>query len=208
VAAKPTGERDMSLSSSEPGSSSSPRNGQSGPGPSRPSSSGSGQPDPAARGSGLRRSALLGPSGAPRGRSRMPMRVIVGALSVLLLVGTGSHIVPAIKAGLHDGTRGSWIATTRSCVRGACVWKGKFVLPGGHVVLTSAQYSGRLPAGMHVGTSVAGLYPGGSGLVFPAAGSSLWISLLIAMALALFGLYWSCHRVVAGYLKRRREQPA
>jgi hypothetical protein len=49
------------------------------------------------------------------------------------------------------------------------------VLPGGHVVLTSAQYSGRLPAGMHVGTSVAGLYPGGSGLVFPAAGSSLWI---------------------------------
>ncbi len=139
----------------------------------------------------------------PRGRSRMPMRVVVAVVSALLLFGTATHIWPAFRAGLREGTRGSWVATARTCARNACTWRGKFVLPNGHVLLTSAQYSGRLPANIHVGTTIAGLYPGGSGLVFPLNGSDLWISLLIAMIFSIIGLYWSCHRLVENYFKGR-----
>jgi hypothetical protein len=133
----------------------------------------------------------------------MPMRVIVGVLSALLLFGTATHIWPAIRAGLREGTHGSWVATGKTCVRQACTWKGKFVLPHGHVLLTSAQYSGKLPPNIHLGTSIAGLYPGGSGLVFPPTGSDLWISLLIAMVFSILGLYWSCHLLVENYFKRQ-----
>jgi len=143
----------------------------------------------------------------PGGRGRLPMRPIVAVLSLLLLFGTGTHIAPAIRAGLRDGTHGSWVATARTCVRHACTWQGKFVLPSGHVLLTSVEYLGQLPRGIHAGTAVAGLYPGGSHQIFPATGSDLWISLLIAMAFGLLGLYWSSHRVVRNYLAGRPLLP-
>lgn len=137
-------------------------------------------------------------------RSRLPMRLLVGALAALILVGTATHIGPAFRAGMHDGTRGAWVVTGRTCVRNACTWKGKFVTPGGHVLVTSAQFSGQVPAGTHVGTSVAGLYPGG-GLIFPAAGSDLWISLLIAIVLSLLALVWASRPLISNYLRQRAE---
>jgi hypothetical protein len=48
------------------------------------------------------------------------------------------------------------------------------------------------------------LYPGGS-LVFPTTGSDLWISLVVAIAVALLGLYWATRRWVAGYLRQRSD---
>jgi hypothetical protein len=74
--------------------------------------------------------------------------------------------------------------------------------PNGHVLLSSAQYAGRLPAGVHGGTSVAGLFPGG-GLVYPLTGSDEWISLLVLLVFAVIGLYWSSHRLVAKYIRDR-----
>jgi hypothetical protein len=134
----------------------------------------------------------------------MPGRLVVGALSAVLLVALGDRLVPAIRAGLHDGTRGFWVATTKTCARSACSWNGKFVSASGHVVLSSAQYYGRLPSGIRAGSSVAGLFTGGSGIVFPATGSDLWMSLLAGLALAALGLYWSSHRLVKNYIRQRR----
>jgi hypothetical protein len=139
----------------------------------------------------------------PQGRSRLPARLVVGVLSAFLLYVTATHLTPAIRAGLREGTHGDWVATAKHCVRSACSWSGRFVSPNGHVLLSSAQYAGRLPTGVHAGTHVAALFPGGSGLVYPAAGSDGWISLLVGLALAVIGLYWSSHRLVAKYLRDR-----
>jgi hypothetical protein len=135
----------------------------------------------------------------------MPGRLVVGALSAVLLVAIGDRLVPAIRAGLHDGTRGFWVATTERCARSACAWNGKFVTASGHVMLSSAQFYGRLPTGIRPGSSVAGLFTGGSGVVYPATGSDLWMSLLAALAVAALGLYWSSHRLVRNYLRQRRS---
>jgi len=103
---------------------------------------------------------LGGPSGTPRNRSRVPLRLVVGVLAAFLFVGSAVHLGPAIKAGLKDGTRGSWVATTRTCGKTGCVWKGNFVLPGGQVGETSVDYDGRLPVSLHAGTSVPALAVG------------------------------------------------
>lgn len=141
---------------------------------------------------------------APKSRGRLPLRLLVGALSAILLIGGAFHIGPDIKAGFHDGARGTWVATGSQCRSGkGCVWHGKFVLPSGRVLVSNVGYDGDTP-GIHVGTSVAGIYPGG-GLVFPTSGSDLWISLLIGMLLGLLGLYWACHRFVADFIRERRS---
>jgi len=139
----------------------------------------------------------------PQGRSRLPGRLIVGVVSALVLFVTATRLAPAIRAGRREGTHGFWVATGQHCARSACTWNGQFKSPNGHVVLSSAQYAGQLPAGIHAGTSVAALFPGGSALVYPASGSDAWISLLFGLVLAAIGLYWSCHRLVANYFRNR-----
>jgi len=159
-------------------------------------------------------SMFLGRSDAPstqfgqRGRSRVPIRLAVGILAALLLVGTVTHIGPAFRAGMHEGTRGSWIATSAQCskVRG-CIWQGKFVSSTGHVLLTKAQYAGQMPAHLRVGAALPAIDPGGS-LVFPASGSDLWISLLVGLIVGAGALYWASHRWVAGYFQQRRAAEA
>jgi hypothetical protein len=143
------------------------------------------------------------PQVIPQARSRLPGRLIIGVVSALMLFVTATHLLPAIRAGLRDGSHGHWVATAKHCARSVCSWSGRFVSPNGHVLLSSAQYAGRLPNGVHAGTSVAGLYPGGSGLVYPATGSDEWISLLVLLILAVAGLYWSSHRLVAKYIRDR-----
>jgi hypothetical protein len=142
------------------------------------------------------------PQVVPQVRSRLPGRLIIGVVSALMLFVTATHLMPAIRAGLRDGTHGYWVATTKRCSRSVCSWIGRFESPKGHVLLSSAQYAGRLPAGVHAGTSVAGLLPGGS-LVYPPTGSDEWISLLVLLILAVGGLYWSSHRLVAKYFRDR-----
>jgi len=140
----------------------------------------------------------------PQGRSRLPGRLIVGVVSALVLYVTATRLMPAIRAGLREGTHGNWIATGKHCARSAaCVWTGQFKAPNGHVVLSSAQYAGQLPTGVHAGTSLAALFPGGSALVYPPSGSDAWISVLIGLVLAVIGLYWSSHRFVANYFRDR-----
>jgi hypothetical protein len=139
----------------------------------------------------------------PHGRSRLPARLIVGVLSAGLLFVTVTHLGPAIRAGRREGTHGFWVATVNHCVRSACTWNGQFESQNGHVLLSSAQYAGRLPAGIHAGTHIAALFPGGSGLVYPPTGSDGWVSLLIGLALAVIGLSWSCYRLVRKYLRDR-----
>ena len=149
--------------------------------------------------------SVTGTDGSKRARGRVPMRLVIGVLAALLLLGSATHIGPAIRAGLHDGTTGSWVATTSQCSRAAgCVWHGKFVLPDGRVLLAKADYEGKFPADIHVGTSLPGIYPGGFGLVFPARGSHLWVSMLVGLILGLLGLYWASHRWVAGLIRPRR----
>jgi hypothetical protein len=142
-----------------------------------------------------------------RARGRVPIRFMVGTLGVLLALGSGVHIWPAIRAGLHDGTRGSWVATARTCVRSACTWRGTFVSHG-HVLMTSVQYAGQVHGALHAGTTLPALYTGGSGLVFPAAGSDLWVSMLVGLLLGLAGLFWAVHRWVARFIREHRaDQP-
>jgi hypothetical protein len=148
------------------------------------------------------------PQVIPQARSRLPGRLIIGVVSALMLFVTATHLMPAIRAGLRDGSRGHWVATAKHCSRSICNWSGRFVSPNGHVLLTSAQYAGRLPAGVHAGTSIAGLYPGGSELVYPTTGSDEWISLLVLLILAVGGLYWSSHRLVAKYFRDRAATTA
>jgi hypothetical protein len=145
-------------------------------------------------------------AGSPR-RGRLPLKLIVGVVSAVLLVATAIHILPAVRAGLHDGTRGNWVATTKTCHGSACVWNGEFVAPGGHVLVTSAQYAGPIPKGIQAGTRVPALFTGGSGLVFPVTGSDLWIELVIALLASLLGLCWASHKWVADYLRERRNTP-
>jgi hypothetical protein len=141
-------------------------------------------------------------------RQRNPLiliRIVVVLLAVILLFGSVTHIVPAVRAGLHEGTRGYWVVTGRTCSRKACFWTGKFVLPSGHVqVAGGAQYSGQIPVGIHAGTRIPALYTGSS-LLFPTTGSDLWISLLVAIVVALLGLYWATHRWIAGYFRQRAD---
>jgi hypothetical protein len=154
------------------------------------------------------RAALLGSGsgGPPRGRSRIPTRALVGIVAALMLLGSAAHLSSAIKAGRHEGTRGTWVATGKECSHvGGCVWRGKFVLPGGHVELTNASYIGAIPHVIHVGTAVAGLYPGGSALVFPLSGSTLWVSMLIGAIVGALGLVWACYRPARNYLEHRRN---
>jgi hypothetical protein len=152
---------------------------------------------------------LMSPRRSPeqgqRPRGRVPLKVIVALVSAILLVATATHIVPAVRAGLHDGTRGTWVATTKVCHRSACLWSGKFVAPGGHVLATGADYVGALPAGTKAGTSVPALYTGSSSSVFPASGSDLWVELLVGLLVSLFGLYWSTNKWVADYFRERRK---
>jgi hypothetical protein len=146
-----------------------------------------------------------GSNSSQRNRGRLPIRLVVGVLSAILLVGSALHIEPAIKAGMHDGTRGSWVATSSQCgKRTGCVWHGKFVTSTGHVLVSDVGYAGSIPGDIHPGTSVPALYPGGSGLVFPASGSNLWISLLVGIVLGLLGLFWASHRWVAELIRERR----
>lgn len=142
-------------------------------------------------------------AGVPQGRSRLPARLIVGVLSAGLLFVTATHLGPAIRAGRREGTHGYWVATAQHCVRSACSWNGQFVSQNGHVLLSSAQYAGRLPLAIHAGTHIAALFPGGSGLVYPPSGSDGWISLLIGLLLAVLGLCWSGYRVVRKHLRDR-----
>jgi hypothetical protein len=147
-----------------------------------------------------------GGGGPVRTRSRIPTKALIGILAAFLLVGSLLHIGPAIKAGMHDGTHGTWVATAKECGHfSGCVWRGNFVLPDGHVDLTNASYAGGIPRTVHVGTSLPGLYPGGSALVFPPGGSSLWVSLLIGIVISLLGLLWACWRPVKDYLEHRRN---
>jgi hypothetical protein len=139
-------------------------------------------------------------------RGRLPVKLLVGVVSAFLLWSSATHIVPAVRAGLHDGTRGTWVATTQTCHKSACVWGGKFVAPGGHVLVASARYAGQLPRGIQVGRSVPALFTGGSGLVFPVTGSDLWIELLIALLVSALGLYWASHRWVANYLREHHNK--
>jgi hypothetical protein len=132
------------------------------------------------------------------------VRIVVTALAAILLIGSIAHIAPAVRAGLHEGARGYWVATGRTCSRNACLWKGNFVLASGHVQASTLEYDGQLPTSIHVGTRIAGLYPGG-GLVFPTTGSDLWISLLVAIVLALLALYWATRPWVAGFLRQRAD---
>jgi hypothetical protein len=132
------------------------------------------------------------------------VRIVVAALAALLLIGSITHIAPAVRAGLHEGARGDWVATSRTCSRNACLWKGNFVLASGHMQATRLEYDGQVPIDIHAGTRIAGLYPGG-GLVFPTNGSDLWISLLVAIVLALLALYWATHRWVATFLRQRTD---
>lgn len=149
--------------------------------------------------------AGLGGLVGPRRRNSLTLiRVVVAVLAVVLLFGSITHIAPAVRAGLHEGTRGFWVVTGKTCSRKACVWTGKFVLPSGHVRLASAQYEGPIPAGIHAGTRIPALYPGG-GLLFPTTGSDLWISLLIAIVAGLVGLYWATHRWVTDYFRQRTD---
>lgn len=163
-------------------------------GPPGASSGGVGADEAAAR--------LLGPA-RPRGSLTL-VRIAVAALALLLLVGSLAHIGPAVRAGLHEGTRGYWVVTSRTCSRKACVWNGKFVLPSGHVQVASIQYEGTLPTAIHAGMRIPVLYPGGN-LVFPTTGSDLWISLIVAIVLALLGLFWASRKWVAGYLRQRND---
>ena len=146
---------------------------------------------------------LLGPW-RPRGSLAL-VRIVVAALALLLLFGSVTHIGPAVRAALHEGTRGYWVVTGRTCnSRRACVWNGRFVLASGHVQVASIQYQGTTPAAIHQGMRIPVLYPGGN-LVFPTTGSDLWISLTVAIVVALLGLYWATHRWVADYLRGRRD---
>ncbi|HXZ66144.1 MAG TPA: hypothetical protein VEH05_15500 [Streptosporangiaceae bacterium] len=149
--------------------------------------------------------AYRGLGGGPRRRnSTVLVRAMVAVLAVILLFGSLTHLAPAVRAGLREGMRGYWVVTGRNCSRKACLWIGKFVLPNGHTQAASVQYAGQIPAGVHVGSRIAGLYPGG-GLVFPVTGSDLWISLVVAIALALLGLYWASHRFVVDFLRQRAD---
>jgi hypothetical protein len=149
--------------------------------------------------------AGLGTLGGMQRRNSLTLiRIVVAVLTLILLFGSLTHIAPAVRAGLHEGTRGSWVVTGRTCSRKACEWTGKFVLPNGHVQVASVQYDGAIPAGIHAGTKIPALYPGG-GLAFPITGSDLWISLLVAIVVALLGLYWATHKWVAGYFRHRAD---
>lgn len=147
---------------------------------------------------------LPGLGGTQRRNPLILMRIVVAGLAAILLFGSITHIAPAVRAGLHEGTRGYWVVTGRTCSRKACFWTGKFVLPSGHVQVASAQYSGQIPAGIHAGTRIPALYTG-SNLLFPTTGSDLWISLLVAIVVALLGLYWATHRWIAGYFRQRAD---
>lgn len=142
--------------------------------------------------------------GAQRRNSLTLIRIVVAVLAAILLFGSVTHIAPAVRAGLHEGTRGYWVVTGRTCSRKLCVWTGKFVLPNGHVQVARVQYDGPMPTAIHAGTRIPALYPGGS-LAFPASGSDLWISLLVGIVVALLGLYWATRKWVAGYFRQRAD---
>jgi hypothetical protein len=146
----------------------------------------------------------LGTDGSQRPRRRLPIKLIVGAVSAFLLVSTALDLGPAVRAGLHDGTRGLWVATSKTCRGSACIWAGKFVTPGGHVVLASTRYAGPIPGGVRAGTRVPALFTGGSGVVFPTTGSDLWIEMVVALLASLLGLFWATRARVAQYLRERR----
>lgn len=153
---------------------------------------------------GLQLGGLMGSSNpqsrGPRGR--LPIKLIVGIVSAFLLVTSVPHLAPAVRAGLHDGTRGTWVATTKTCHKSACMWTGNFVTPGGHVAVASTHYAGPIPAGTRAGYSIPALFTGGSGVVFPITGSDLWIELVIALLASVIGLYWATHAWVAERLTR------
>jgi hypothetical protein len=143
--------------------------------------------------------------GAPGRRNSLSLlRIVIAVLGLVLVVEAAVHLVPAVRAGLREGTRGFWVVTGRTCSRSVCSWTGKFVLPNGHLLLARAQYGGTFPSVMHTGTRIPALAPGGS-LVFPVTGSDLWISLLVGLAVGLLGLYWATHRWVADYLRKRAD---
>jgi hypothetical protein len=156
--------------------------------------------------SGVRyRGVGLGSLGGTQRRNSLTLiRIVVAVLAVILLFGSATHIAPAVRAGLHEGTRGYWVVTGQTCSRRACVWTGNFVLPDGHVQVASVHYDGTNPAGIHAGTRIPALYTGG-GLAFPITGSDLWISLLVAMVASLLGLYWATHTWIAGYFRQRAD---
>ncbi len=158
-------------------------------------------------GAGTVDGAYRGLGGARRQNTMALLRIVVAVLGVILVVGSAVHIAPAIRAGLREGTRGYWVVTGRTCSRKVCVWVGKFVLPDGHVQLARAQYTGSLPASIHVGTRIQALAPGG-GLVFPSTGSDLWISMVVGLAVGLIALYWAGYRWLAAYLRQRADTPS
>ena len=170
------GGRAMESPVSEPCRSSPAAAGRPGRGPSarllrRPVHRPGARPGPRARGSSAH---------GVRAGAACRIRLIVAVVSAILLVGTATHILPAIRAGLHDGTRGSWVATDEACPRSACIWNGKFVSPGGHVLLTLAQYSGRYPRGFTRAPACRRCSPAAPGSCSRLTGSDLWIELLIA----------------------------
>jgi hypothetical protein len=161
--------------------------------------------DPARAGAADAGYGGLGEVGITRRRNSLTLiRIVVAVLAAILLFGSVTHIVPAVRAGLREGTRGYWLVTGRTCRGKACVWTGKFVLPSGHVQVATAQYSGSLPAGIHAGTKIPALYTGG-GLLFPTTGSDLWISLTVALVVALIALYWATRKWVIGYFRQRGD---
>lgn len=168
-------------------------------------------PSPPARSA---REAFGGPFGGRMGstnpqsrgpRGRLPLKLIVGIVSAFLLVSTVPQLAPAVRAGLHDGTRGTWVATTKTCRKSVCIWTGNFVTPGGHVAVAGTHYAGPIPVRTRAGYSVPALFTGSSGVVFPSTGSDLWIELVIALLASMLGLYWATHAWVAQRLNRSAQ---
>lgn len=73
-------------------------------------------------------------------------------------------------------------------------------------MVATAHYAGRIPVGTRAGTSVPALFTGDSNLVYPTAGSDLWIELLIASLASLLGLYWASRVWVAERLNGARRR--
>ena len=148
------------------------------------------------------------PRGCPATAEPDARPAVAGVLSAVLLIGTADRLMPAIRAGLHHGTRGLWVATSEDmrAVRLQLEWqvrvrRGPCRAGLGPVLRQAARWHppwhvGRRAVHRRLRDRV------------PAAGSDLWILLLAALVAAALGLYWSSHGLVRNYLRQRRSSAA
>jgi len=115
------------------------------------------------------------------------------------------ELPPAIRAAAGRGTPGVFVARSVTCDGAGCTWNGTFESATGRTLRRDVSYGDADP-GMHAGSSIPALFPGGGEVVYAARGSAGWIEPALFLLIGVVVIALWLYRGPGRYLRRLRDR--